>query len=150
MTKKILTALLSVIILIQVYQIDRDNPESAPELDFLKMVEVPENIATTMHTACYDCHSNETVYPWYAYVAPVSWMVGDHVEEGREHLNFSEWGNMTEEDQEHAFEEIAEEVEEGKMPEDDYTMMHGDAELSDAQREAFVEWFEAKYKAAHH
>lgn len=82
---------------------------------------------------CYDCHSNETHWPWYSSVAPISWFIQDHVDEGREHLNFSEWDRP----QKHA-KEAAEELEEGEMPAFGYTWVHADARLSEAEKAALI------------
>lgn len=82
--------------------------------------------------ACFDCHSNETVWPWYSSIAPLSWISVDHVEEGRDELNFSEW-----EGGENG--EIAESVIEGSMPPFDYSLLHPAARLSDAETDELVE-----------
>jgi hypothetical protein len=97
-----------------------------------------------LRAACMDCHSNETVWPWYSKVAPIKFFISDHVEEGREHLNFSVWGTMSDRDREHAFEEVVEVIEEGEMPLASYTILHGDAKLTDAQRSLIVEWARAE------
>lgn len=83
---------------------------------------------------CYDCHSHETHWPWYSNVAPVRWFVANHVEEGREHLNFSMWDVK----QKHAH-EAAEEVEEGEMPLPPYLLTHSEAKLSDADKKTLME-----------
>jgi hypothetical protein len=98
-------------------------------------------------TACYDCHSNETRWPWYGYVAPVSWLVAHDVRDGREELNFSEWSLLLDEDAEELREEIWEEVEEGEMPLRKYRWMHSDARLSEEQRRVLREWSEAQQEA---
>jgi mono/diheme cytochrome c family protein len=83
--------------------------------------------------ACFDCHSNETVWPWYSYVAPLSWRVVDHVREGREALNFSTWNNPSEE-----AEEAAEVVQEGEMPLRDYLQLHPEARLTPTERQQLI------------
>ena len=93
-----------------------------------------------LRNACYDCHSNETQWPWYSQVAPVSWRITQHVRLARENLNFSEWQSLTPEDQERAREEVWEEVERGSMPLSDYLKMHPEAVLTDLQREALRRW----------
>ncbi|MBD3298182.1 MAG: cytochrome C [candidate division Zixibacteria bacterium] len=90
--------------------------------------------------ACFDCHSNETRWPWYASIAPISWRLQDHVEMGRRHLNFSEFDKP----QRHAT-EAAEEVEEGHMPLWDYKLMHSDARLSDAEKRALIDGLRATF-----
>ncbi|MEP2026185.1 heme-binding domain-containing protein, partial [Reichenbachiella sp.] len=91
-------------------------------------------------TSCYDCHSYHTKYPWYTNVAPLSWWIGDHIEEGREHFNLSEWGAYSEKKALHKLEEFYEEVEEGEMPLTSYTLIHGEASLSDEQVKKLVTW----------
>lgn len=93
--------------------------------------------------SCFDCHSNRTVWPWYSKVAPVSWWIVRHVDEGREHLNFSTWDSLAPEDQQKALEETVEEVEKGKMPLASYVIGHPQAELSDNDRQALASWARA-------
>lgn len=83
---------------------------------------------------CFDCHSNETAWPWYADIAPVSWRMQRHVDEGRETLNLSEWGSGGQE-----VDEIAEVVADGAMPPWDYLPLHPEARLSDEERAAFLD-----------
>jgi hypothetical protein len=90
--------------------------------------------------ACFDCHSNETKWPWYASVAPASWLVEHHVEEGRGELNFSEFDKP----QRHA-KDAAEEVREGEMPMAGYVALHGEAKLSEAEKQRLVEAFAAMF-----
>lgn len=97
-----------------------------------------------IRAACMDCHSNETVWPWYSKVAPMKFFIADHIEEGREHLNLSVWGEMSLEDRDHALEEVVEVVEEGEMPLASYTLLHSDAKLTDAQRALIVDWARAE------
>ena len=84
--------------------------------------------------ACYDCHSNETTWPWYSHVAPVSWLVQNDVNGGRGHLNFSEWDRP----QEHA-KDVTQEVKQGDMPPWFYLPMHPNAKLTDADKQALIE-----------
>lgn len=90
-------------------------------------------------TACFDCHSNETAWPWYTNIAPMSWLVQRDVDEGRESLNFSEWGRSGE------AEDAAETVSEGRMPPFQYVILHPDAKLSDADRQAFIDGLVATF-----
>lgn len=90
-------------------------------------------------TTCFDCHSNETAWPWYSNVAPLSWLLQRHVDEGRDDLNFSEWGTDQEAD------EIVESVRDGGMPTWDYLLLHPDARLSDADREALIDGLTATF-----
>jgi Haem-binding domain len=94
----------------------------------------------TAATACFDCHSNETVWPWYSNVAPMSWRLQKHVDEGREKLNFSEWGTGEQET-----DEIVEVVDEGEMPPWDYLLVHPEARLSDTDGQAFLAGLQATF-----
>jgi uncharacterized membrane protein len=142
MGKKILLLLLAVFIIMQFFRIDKTNPKVEKAKDFITLTTPPADIEKMIRTACYDCHSNETEYPWYTNVAPVSWIIGNHIEEGREYFNFSTWADYDEDKKNHLLHECEEEVEHKKMPLSSYTWTHGDANLSDEQREELAEWFE--------
>jgi len=101
---------------------------------------VPEDVAAILKTSCYDCHSNHTSYPWYANIQPVSKWLGEHVNEGKGELNFSEFGIYSLRRQYHKLEEIAEQVEENEMPLSSYTLIHSDASLSEAQKKTLSSW----------
>ncbi len=132
----------AVIIIMQLYPFPRPEiSENNPD-DLLKTAEVPENIASMLRSACYDCHSNETVYPWYANIAPVKWWLYDHINEGREDLNFSEWNSFSKSDKAEMLDDISTEVSEGEMPLKSYPLTHPGAKLSDADREALTDWAE--------
>jgi hypothetical protein len=90
--------------------------------------------------ACYNCHSNETVWPWYSSVAPVSWLLGSDVQEARRKLNFSEWDTYAEDIRGYKLRGIAEEMEEEAMPPWYYSMVHRDARLSQGERDAVISW----------
>lgn len=132
-----LVAVAVLLIGIQLVPVDRSNPPVTGE------VAAPEEVMTVLEESCYDCHSHETRWPWYAYVAPVSWLVAHDVEEGREHLNFSAWASYDTEDVADHMEEIWEEVEEGKMPLDKYVWLHRDARLTDADLDIVYAWTHA-------
>ena len=139
--KKILVALLVILVVLQFFQIDKTNPEFDANQDFLKIHETPTEIALTIKAACYDCHSNQSVYPWYTYVQPVGWFVKNHIEEGKEHLNFSEFGTYTPKKQAHKLEECYELIEKGEMPLSSYTIIHKDAVLTEAQQTELISYF---------
>ena len=142
MVKKILLGLLGVFLIIQII------PANLPEVmevnndDLLLNNSVPENIEWILQSSCYDCHSNETIYPWYSYVAPVSFLVSRDTRKGRKHLNFSEWQSLSKSDKAKALDEIGEEVGEGEMPMKIYPITHPDARLSDEQRKEIIAWAE--------
>lgn len=141
MKKKILKILLVVFIAIQAFRIDKTNPPVVASQDFIAMYKPSEAIANTLRNSCYDCHSNTSKYPWYSNVAPVSWLVKNHINEGREELNFSEWGTFTAKRKSKKLEDIVEEVEAGEMPMKPYVLMHSEAKMSSEQREALVNYF---------
>ncbi len=144
MAKKIIVVLAILFVVIQFFRIDKDNPSYAASDDFMTVENAPKEIQVIMEKACYDCHSHQTEYPWYSNVAPVSWWLRHHIDEGREHLNFSEWAGYDAERREHKLEEMAEEVEEGEMPLNSYTWTHAGARLTDEEREMLVEWVNTK------
>lgn len=131
MKKRILYGLLGLLILMQLVPFGRDhtNPPVIAEPAW----DTPRTRALFMH-ACGDCHSNETVWPWYSHVAPVSWLVYHDVEEGREHFNISAWGHQKKNDGD----EAAEELREGEMPPWVYLPTHPEARLDDHERAALI------------
>jgi hypothetical protein len=141
--KKIfLYLLVGIIVLIQFYPVERPAVNTDNPNDISKHVNVPKNISIILKSSCYDCHSNETVYPWYANIAPVKWWVYEHIEHGREHLNFSEWSTISKLDKAEILDDLSSEVIEKEMPLKYYPWMHKEAKLSDADREALSEWAE--------
>jgi hypothetical protein len=126
------------LILIQFAPVDRSNPPVTGE------VSAPDPVMAVLRSSCYDCHSNETRWPWYSRVAPLSWRIAQHVREGREHINFSEWQGLPLEDREDAMEEMWEELEKGAMPLPDYLRMHPEAVLTEPHREVLRRWTEGQ------
>jgi hypothetical protein len=146
---KILLGLLVLLVLIQFIRIDTTNPPVEPAKDFITLKNPPLPVAHTLKASCYDCHSNETTYPWYTNVAPVSWFIKDHIDEGRRKLNFSEYGDLPAKRAKHKLDESYEMVAEGEMPMTSYTLLHRDAALSDAQKQELLAWLKsigANYK----
>ena len=142
-TKKIFIGLvLLLFVVIQFFRIDKTNPPVEPDLDIVNVVKAPVVVSEMLKTSCYDCHSNESIYPWYTNIAPVSWWIKKHINEGRDELNFSEWGNYSARRKDHKLDEIIELVEEGEMPLKSYLITHGDAKISTEQRAKIVEWAE--------
>lgn len=143
---KIALGLVALLVLIQFIPVDRSVPEYDPSQSITALTNAPESIQTTLKNACNDCHSYETTYPWYSKIAPVSWWIQDHINEGRGHLNFSIWGSYAPKKASHKMEECAEETGEGKMPMNNYTWMHPEAKLTDAQLSELISWFEMQEK----
>ena len=141
--KNIFIGLVLVLVLIQFIRIDKTNQRSIESEDIIAIHEPSKEIENMLRVACYDCHSNETTYPWYSNVAPVSWWLQHHIEKGREELNFSVWGTYSQKKANHKLHECAEEIEEMHMPLDSYLWTHGDADLSSEQRKSLADWFES-------
>ena len=146
MGKKIGLGIAALLLIIQFFQIEKENPAVDPSKDFINIVQPEAQLANLIKTACYDCHSNESTYPWYSYINPVGWLVSHDIEEGREHLNFSVWGNYKKERANHKLEECYEEIEEGEMPMEIYTLTHADAKLSSEQKELLEDYFKSLIK----
>ena len=130
----LLLGILLALIVAQFVPVERSNPPVEAE------VPAPANVRAVLHRACYDCHSNETRWPWYSHVAPVSWLVAHDVHEARKHLNFSTWNQYNPKRQTRKLNEVWEEVDEGEMPLSYYLAVHRDAALSDADRALLREW----------
>jgi hypothetical protein len=108
--------------------------------DFAKVVAVPNNVLVLLQNACYDCHSNNTEYPWYSNLQPMAWMMANHIKNGKEKLNLSEFGSYTSRRQISKLKEIANQIKDGEMPIFSYKMMHKNARLSKEQRDLIMDW----------
>jgi hypothetical protein len=145
MIKRILLILMLLIVVAQFIRPDRSVPAIDPGTDLLVMTNAPADIRTAVRGACYDCHSYETDYPWYASITPINWWLQGHINEGREELNFSRWDRYV---GSKAAAESGEEMLEKEMPPVDYTWMHGHARLDPAITQKVVDWFNALGGAA--
>lgn len=139
--KKILIVLLVAFIIIQFFPIDKTNPPPTPGMDFLRVKDTPPEIAKLIRTSCYDCHSNETEYPWYSSISPFSWILKDHIDEGRSHLNFSTFVMYEPKRQAHKLQECIEMIEKEEMPLESYFVGHQDAKLTNEQRQELIKYF---------
>ncbi|WP_445385285.1 heme-binding domain-containing protein [Robiginitalea sp. IMCC44478] len=139
--KKFALLLLIVLVGMQFVRPERNMDNSDHLSPFLTETNPPENVKLLMKTSCFDCHSNHTEYPWYNNIAPVSYWLADHVNEGKRHLNFSAWQAYDAKKKDHKLEEVVETVESGEMPLNEYTWTH--ARLTDTERQAVIEWAEA-------
>lgn len=127
-------ALVVLLVLAQFVPVERTNPPVGDE------IEAPPEVMAVLQRSCYDCHSNETVWPAYSRVAPISWLVVRDVNEGRSGVNYSEWGALSADDKIHLLEETWAEVDEGEMPLKKYTLIHQDARLSESDRATLRDW----------
>ena len=121
---------------------ERANPASDQSMAVGMQSGMTLPVANLIKTACFDCHSNETKWPWYSEIAPVSWLVANDVKEGRAHLNFSEWGTYTKSKRVLKLGQIYEQVSKNEMPIPKYLTMHPDAKLSAADRDTITSWTE--------
>ncbi|MFN0214828.1 MAG: heme-binding domain-containing protein [Saprospiraceae bacterium] len=145
MFKKIMWVFISLFLLIQIIRPNQKNPAVDPTVDFVNVAKPPTEVFTILKNACYNCHSFESKYPWYAQIAPVSWWISNHIEAGRENLNFSTFGNLPPGEGAEVLGECAEAVQEGEMPLSSYTWLglHPGANLSESQRNLLVQWLNA-------
>ena len=147
--KKILKYALYVILvgLIIIQFINRPEKISEPfdpQNDMLEVLQVSVEMRDLLKSNCYDCHSGQPRYPWYSNVAPVSWWLEEHIEHGREELNFSKWGTYSKRRRDHKLEEMVEEVEAGAMPLPSYTWVHWGAKLDEDELEMLKKWVSAE------
>jgi hypothetical protein len=140
--KTIWIALIAIVVVMQLL------PSGLPEVtnqntnDLIVNNKIPDSVVYLLKTACYDCHSNETVYPWYSYLAPVSWLVARDTKLGREELNFSLWESNNKMKKAKYLDNIVEEVSDGGMPMAIYPLMHPEAKLIKSDRQMIVDWAE--------
>ena len=138
--KKVLLGLLVVFFLIQFIRPEKNVSAAPVPNDLFANYQAPDSVKRLVKTACYDCHSNNTVYPWYGEVQPVAWWLNDHVQEGKNELNFSEFATYAPKKGDHKLEEVIEMVEKGEMPLESYSLIHSNARLTDAQRGVLTVW----------
>ena len=136
--------LLLILLVMQVFQPEKNEGPKGGEADLLISLSVPEDVAMLLQSSCYDCHSDHTVYPWYSRISPLSWYLHKHIEEGREALNFSEFGDEGRAGKIGTLSEICEVVEAGIMPLQSYLLIHRDAALSPDQGGLICSWAEVE------
>lgn len=138
--KKILLVLLIAFIAIQFVRPVRNTNGQVLPTDISKAVSVPGNVHAILQTACYDCHSNNTTYPWYNYVQPVAWILANHIKNGKKELNFSEFGSYPKRRQQSKLKAIADQVKDGDMPLYSYTLIHKNARLTKKENSVIINW----------
>ena len=141
--KKVLLYSLIAFVIMQFAPVNRSNPPVDGSKDFVEVMDTPPEIAKILRNSCYDCHTNETKYPQYAYVAPLSWSIKHHINEGREHANFSVWGNYNEDLKKNILENAVQSLEDRKMPMPGYVAYHPEANLSPDDRKTLSAYFES-------
>lgn len=145
MKKKIAYTLLAILVIIQFLRPTKNINAAATATvnDISKIYAVPENVQSILKTSCYDCHSNNTYYPWYNNIQPVAWWLNHHVNEAKSELNFNEFAAYSIRRQYKKMEEVIEQVKEDEMPLSSYTLIHKDAKLSQEQKLALSNWADA-------
>lgn len=138
--KKILILLLVVFVIAQFFGPEKNDGDITKIETFIAETNPPENVKQILKESCFDCHSDKTRYPWYFNITPVNYWIADHIEHGKGDLNFSEWSSYSLKRKEHKMEEVWEEVKKKEMPLDSYTWTHSEANLTDEQIEAVVNW----------
>ena len=143
MLKKLLFVAFLFVVIVFIFSLFQEKPEvisARNEKDLLNVTSPPQEVASILEKSCYDCHSLETVYPSYASYFPISLLINNHVEEGRENANFSVWADYNSESKKHILEEAIEEIEEEKMPMSSYTLLHSEAKLNPNQKQTLLNW----------
>ncbi len=141
--RKILIGLALVFIAIQFVRPQKNvSAIPAPANDLLVRYNAPSEVRRILEKACYDCHSNQTRYPWYAEVQPFGWFLADHIKEGKRYLNFSEIGALSNKRQANKIQAIIDEASDRSMPLKSYTLIHPDALLSSAEIKTLSDWAE--------
>ena len=135
--------ILVVLVGIQFFPIRANQSTEVPTTDFVVSHQAPENIGNILHTSCYNCHSNNTNYPWYSHVQPVGWFLQSHINKGKKELNFSEFGSYSVRRQKSKLKSMVNQVEKGEMPLSSYTLIHRDARLSQDQKKALVNYIDS-------
>jgi len=140
MKRKILIGMAVVLLGIQFLQIDKAPKPVNRDIDFVTIANPPKDVLHILDKACYDCHSHQTVYPWYASIQPIGWWLRGHTRGAKMNLNFSEFGLLEIADRNAVLREAAKEVEANEMPMKSYTNMHSEAKLTDAEKATLIEW----------
>jgi len=131
---------LTIIVIAQFFRPQKNNGDVTTLTPFLTETNPPKNVKTILQETCFDCHSNNTKYPWYNNITPVNYWLADHIEHGTRYLNFSLWEKYSVKRKDHKLEEVIEMVEEKEMPLPSYTWTHGEAELSQEQIDQVIAW----------
>jgi heme-binding protein len=132
--------LLVALVGIQFVPTTRNQSDIVPKTDFMIVNEVPTNIKEKIQISCYDCHSNNTQYPWYNKVQPMAWLLQRHIAEGKSELNFNEWDTYSNRRKKSKLKSTISQIENGEMPMDSYTLIHSDAKFSDSEKLLVTEW----------
>ncbi len=147
--KKILIIGLIIFLLMQLYQpaLNKDDGVLLPS-HITMLYHVPDSVQLIFAASCYDCHSNNTKYPWYSHIQPARFVMERHIRNGKKDLNFTEFGNYTKRRQESKFESIIKQVKSGEMPLASYTILHKNSKLTSNQKETIINWVDSILKSS--
>lgn len=138
--KKAAITAIVLLAVIQFFKTKENKSVQTSENAITQHYDVPENIQNILKISCYDCHSNNTNYPWYNKIQPVNWWLADHVNEGKRKLNFDEFNTYSTKKKLHKLDEVIETIRKNEMPLKSYTLIHGDAKLSDSDKQEIETW----------
>ncbi|NDP22840.1 MAG: heme-binding domain-containing protein [Paludibacter sp.] len=138
--KRIGLVIMVVLVGLQFFPTRTNQSTEVPTTDIILSYRAPENIENILHTSCYNCHSNNTNYPWYSHVQPVGWLLESHINKGKEELNLSEFGSYSVRRQKSKLNSMVNQIEKGEMPLYSYTLIHRDARLSQDQKKTLVNY----------
>lgn len=140
--KIILLILVVAFVGIQFIPTNFNQSNRVPETDFVTVNNPPKNIKNTLQNSCYDCHSNNTNYPWYNKIQPVAWFLEDHIKEGKSELNFNNWTTYSSRRKNSKLRSIISQVEDDEMPLSSYTFVHTEAKFSKSEKKEFITYME--------
>lgn len=138
--QKILLAVLALFIAIQFIQPSPNKSDDLLSTDFIKVIYVPDSVQYILQAACFDCHSNNTNYPWYSNIQPMAWLMANHIKKGKEVLNFSEFGIYKPRKQLSKLTGMVNSIKDGNMPLTSYSWMHKDARLTTIEKTLLISW----------
>ena len=141
--RRTLQVLIVVFIIIQFFRPAKNRSEGISTNDITKLYAVPADVLSILKASCYNCHSNNTVYPWYYYIQPVAWWLNSHIQDGKKGLNFSEFASYRIGKQYRRLDDINKQIKEDEMPLDSYLWIHTNAKLSDRQKLSIKNWADA-------
>ncbi|RZJ64326.1 MAG: cytochrome C [Flavobacterium sp.] len=130
------------LVVIQFIQPERNISIEAYPADISRIYPIPEKVQGILKTSCYDCHSNNTRYPWYANIQPGGWWLASHIKEGKQELNFNEFGMYALRRQQSKLKAIGNSIKDGTMPISSYILIHRNARLTPAEQDLILDWIE--------
>lgn len=138
--KRIVPSVVGLFIVAQLFRPELTNPISDPKLSLQNYKGIPPEVFTKMNHVCFDCHSNESRWPWYSYITPVNYLIAGDINDGRRHVNFSEWGNYKPGKLQSILDNIYDQVYNHEMPLKSYRWMHPEARLTEAEVKMICDW----------